>query len=94
MVRYCLPAASLVFRHFDGDDLSLVFDTRSGDTHLLDGVSAEICQVLRAAPAALDEIERSLLLEFSDDDPSLIHQAVEAAVQRLEHSGLIGKLAT
>ncbi|WP_184415166.1 HPr-rel-A system PqqD family peptide chaperone [Rhodocyclus tenuis] len=93
MIRYGLYSSSLVFRHFDGGDLSVVFDPRSGDTHLLDAVSFETCQVLVSGPATVDQIKRSMLVEFTAEDPAMICQAVDAAIERLRYSGLLGSVS-
>jgi len=82
-----------VFRHFDGDDLSVVFDARSGDTHMLDSVACEVCQILADAAASADEIKRAMSIKFADEDSRMMGEAIDAAIECLRHSGLLGDVS-
>lgn len=93
MIRYGLHSSSLVFRHFEGDDLSIIFDARSGDTHMLDRVACEVCQMLAGAPASAEEIRRSLSMKFADEDSRMMDEAIDAAIERLRHAGLLGNVS-
>jgi PqqD family protein of HPr-rel-A system len=49
---------ALCWRHFD--DETVVFDDRSGDTHGLDPLAAQIFEYLLERPVTLDEIHRRI----------------------------------
>ncbi len=74
-----LPGTDLLWH--PGDDTSLVYDLLSGDTHLLDNLSAMLLDTLSSQP--LSEAE---LLAAVVDDWSLDSQgAAEAVSQRLHN---------
>jgi PqqD family protein of HPr-rel-A system len=74
----------LVVRHFPADGEHLVFNTLSGDIHLLNTAAAGILDLLAVSPASLTAVCAAL----DSDDPDKVKEAVE----HLDRLGLIHPL--
>jgi PqqD family protein of HPr-rel-A system len=71
------------------DDESVVFDTRSGDIHLLDPVAARALRYLEGTPATVDELTRTLDASLGlEGDPDLLRY-VAKLVAELDELGLV-----
>lgn len=72
------------------DALTLVFDRRSGVTHLVDAPVPEILDALAAAPLALDALLARLAERFDlvDADPA----ALAVRLDELAAAGLVERL--
>ncbi|TQV83666.1 HPr-rel-A system PqqD family peptide chaperone [Denitrobaculum tricleocarpae] len=84
---YVPESGSLVWRSFDS--YSLLYNERSGNTHVLDPLSREILDLLQESPRD----ERALLQELTslvgDDDPEALREAIGEALVAFDSAGLI-----
>lgn len=87
--RLSLRKADLIFRVFSGEELVVVYDIRSGDTHLLGEVAYELCGFLSDSPATADELKHRMLQKFPEDDPDLVAEGIDAALTQLEDADFI-----
>jgi PqqD family protein of HPr-rel-A system len=66
-----LPAgASLLWQSWDEDEV-IVFNRASGQTHLLDALSAVVLRRIEAAPVAMPELQRSLAADLGLEESVL-----------------------
>jgi len=86
-VRFGIARRSSVSRHWSGE--TVIFDTRTGDTHLLDPFSSELLRRLEAGPKSSDELAAALAADFDfapeDDIPAL----TAGALAKLRELGMI-----
>jgi PqqD family protein of HPr-rel-A system len=86
-VRFGIARRTSVARHWSGE--TVIFDTRTGDTHLLDPLSSELLRRLEAGPKTSDELAAALAAEFDfaaeDDVPAL----TAGALAKLRELGMI-----
>lgn len=71
------------------DQEFVVFDTRSGDIHLLDPVAAEALRCLEGASATVDELRQKLGGSLGLGDEPELSQYVAKLVGELDELGLI-----
>jgi len=82
-------ADRFVLHEFSGDESTgLVFDTRSGETHLIDLACFEIHARLRDAPATLAELSEHLRPMFEGDASSLAAFTAQR-IQGMQRLGLV-----
>lgn len=79
----------LLVRSWSGEE-GVVYDTRSGDTHLLEPLALELLQRLepqvpRSARALLDGLADIVL----GDDPEAALAAVEQSLESMRRAGLV-----
>lgn len=76
------------------DDSAAVYDRRSGRTHILDLVSAEVLRCLEAddrtepADLRLPSIQRRVRQALQAESGELPLDVIEAAIERLDSAGL------
>ena len=78
---------SLVWRSFDA--YSLLFNARSGDTHVLDPLSREILDLLQESPRDEESLLRELGSLMEGEDPAALREAVHEALKAFDTAGLI-----
>lgn len=78
---------SLVWRSFDS--YSLLFNERSGNTHVLDPLSREILDLLQEAPRDETSLVRELTSLLEGQDPEALADAVHEALRAFDTAGLI-----
>jgi len=84
-----LSPAPLVFHAWQAEELVLVFHPLSGDTHLLDVLSAEVLRLLQSSPLQEETLRRHLL-EWAGFSPEEFPLArLQTILQQLEHLDLI-----
>ncbi len=82
-----VAGASLQFHAWEGEDLVLVFQAASGDTHLLDALSAEVLQRLRDGPLCPEVLwlqVRDHTGSSPDDFPPERLQTILSSLEQLE----------
>ncbi|MFQ5783567.1 MAG: HPr-rel-A system PqqD family peptide chaperone [Alphaproteobacteria bacterium] len=85
--RWRLPeGVRLVWRAWD--DEFVVFNTLSGQTHLLDGVSAAILDALERGPATVDELSRRLAERFDLAIDEALRSRITTICGRFDNLGL------
>lgn len=72
--------------------LTLAFDRRSGQTHMLASPLPEICQTLRAGPATTDAIAQRLAEQFEVTGEGDTHALVAERLTELAAMGLVERL--
>ncbi|WP_282606860.1 HPr-rel-A system PqqD family peptide chaperone [Pelagibius sp. Alg239-R121] len=78
---------SLVWRSFDS--YSLLFNERSGDTHVLDPLSREILDLLMEAPHDETSLVRELSSLMEGQDPAKLEAAIHETLEAFDSAGLI-----
>lgn len=82
----CVPDDALAWREWDGE--SVVRNERSGSTHLLAPLAAEILKLLSAAPDGLDTAELAARLADSVASRQVDTIAVEEVLREFRRLGL------
>ena len=67
----------------------VVYDPRSGNTHLLDPVATAVLQHLNVSDRSAAAIAECLLTEFEADSEEDVLAAVHAALAKLQEIGLV-----
>ena len=71
------------------DDLGLVFDAVTGDTHLLDHSAIEILQCLGQVPASSEFLGEALADRFSPTEQGQISEFIATTLLQLRDIGLV-----
>ena len=71
----------------------LVYDSRSGDTHYLDQVSADALRLLERAPQSPASLTGSLARQLGINNTVEIERQVLTLVEQLLDLGLVDKIA-
>jgi PqqD family protein of HPr-rel-A system len=82
-------------RHFvllDFDDGSVLFDRRSGQTHVLNAASAEAFGALSATALTEPQLARRLLDLVEGEVPDDFERTVSAIIRRFEMLGLVDRV--
>lgn len=80
---------TLSFRSWSDEDLSVVYNTLSGDTHLVESPGLEILQLLTESPRSAESLASALSSLFQDQEPDRLVQYIGATLLRLKEVGLI-----
>jgi PqqD family protein of HPr-rel-A system len=78
----------LSFKSWADDELGLVFDALTGDTHLLDHSALEILQCLRGAPSTVDALGAQMADRFLPDEQGKIAEFIATTLLQLRGIGL------
>ncbi len=84
-------AESIRHRAWEGEDEAVVYDVRSGDTHLVAAPGLELLQRLAQSPCTREVLVHELRGLFVDDDPHTVVQCVDATLSRLQAVGLVSE---
>ena len=76
--RYAVPAGTLHWRRWDGEEEMAVFDAASGSTHLLSAAAAEVLLALMDSPLPLDAAALAQHLLPGEDGAAPLPQDVDA----------------
>jgi PqqD family protein of HPr-rel-A system len=82
----CVPDDALAWREWDGE--SVVRNERTGSTHLLAPLAAEILKLLSAAPAGLNSADLATRLADSAASRQADTIAVEEVLREFRRLGL------
>jgi PqqD family protein of HPr-rel-A system len=82
---------ALLWRRWDQQ--SVVFDTRSGDIHLLDPVAADVLRCLKAAATSFDELSQRFRGSLGLDSERELSEYLAKLVRELDELGLIEPVA-
>jgi PqqD family protein of HPr-rel-A system len=74
------------------DQEFVVFNSASGNTHLINPVTAKILSILGLRPISALELSRHIAAEMQLDTDEEIVQRVEVLLETLDHLGLIESL--
>jgi PqqD family protein of HPr-rel-A system len=81
--------ARLSFASWDDDDLAVVYDKVTGDTHLIESSAIEILRLIEKSPASAEAIAQELADLFSADDQDKLPQFISATLLQLRDLGLV-----
>jgi PqqD family protein of HPr-rel-A system len=79
-------ASKLCWRIWDGE--CVVFDSRSGETHLLNPLAVEVLQTLEQGPADGSHLTRLIASTFALEAEPDLARAVDEVLTRLDELGL------
>ena len=79
-------SVSLRWQSWDEDEV-IVFNRASGQTHLLDALSAAVLRQIEAAPTTIADLRRHFATGFALDE-SLLHDRLSAICARFDQLGL------
>lgn len=81
--------ARLSFASWDDDDLAVVYDKVTGDTHLIESSAIEILRLIDKSPASAEAIAQALADLISADDQDKLPQFISATLLQLRDLGLV-----
>ena len=82
-----LPAGvSLLWQSWDEDEV-IVFNSASGQTHLLDAFSAAVLRRIEAAPTTIPDLQRYFATDLALDE-SVLSDRLSAVCERFDQLGL------
>jgi PqqD family protein of HPr-rel-A system len=81
------------FRLVDFDDGAVLFDRRSGQTHILNGLAAEAFAALCGDPLTPEQLAQALIQAIEGDPEGDIDRAAVAVIGRLDSLGVIDRVA-
>jgi PqqD family protein of HPr-rel-A system len=85
----------LSIKSWDDDDVGLIFDAVTGDTHSLDQSAVEILQSLEVlqsrhkAPVSIEQLAHELAVRFSASDQGQISDFITTTLLQLKDIGLV-----
>lgn len=77
------------FRWRDYDTISVLFDPRSGEMHLLDPLSREVLEQLSERPMTGDQTSRALSAMMESTAPEDVSAKVDEILTQFDRIGLI-----
>lgn len=89
MVWSLLAPGKLCFRSWDEEGLAVVYNTASGDTHLIESPGMEILQLLQSSPDCVDGLTHTLQAMLPVGEPCCSAQYVSETLQQLMAIGLV-----
>lgn len=81
--------ARLSFASWDDEDLAVVYDKVTGDTHLIESSAIEILRLIEKYPASAEAIAQELADLCSPDDQDKLPQFISATLLQLRDIGLV-----
>lgn len=81
--------ARLSFASWDDDDLAVLYDKVTGDTHLMESSAIEILRLIEKSPASAEAIAQELAELFPADDQDKLPQFISATLLQLRDIGLV-----
>lgn len=82
-------AGEVLFHEWEEDDQGVVYNPRSGSTHLVDGFAVELLKRMTAVPQALEALTDSVRDFFEEDDTAAQAEFVESTLHQLKSVGLV-----
>lgn len=79
----------LCFQSWSDESLCVVYNTLSGNTHLIESPGLEILQLLNESPHTADSLASALRSLFQEDERGRLVQYIGATLLRLKEVGLI-----
>ena len=81
--------ARLTFTSWDDDDLAVVYDRVTGDTHLIQSSAIEILRRVAKSPASAEAIEQELADVVSAEDRDKLPEFIATTLLQLRDMGLL-----
>lgn len=90
VVWSAIPAEQIKIRSWDDEDgLFAIYDTRTGDTHLIEDVAMALLDMIRQSPLGVEAMAEQLVDFFLENDQEAIQQFVGATLLQLKDLGLV-----
>lgn len=89
--RRWFPASvgSSLYRSWDDDDLLVIYNKSSGDTHLLEPLAGVILELIESVPCTSEMLAVELTEVFQDEDEDSALEVIEATLLQLRGVGLV-----
>jgi len=71
------------------DDEYVIFDEGSGDTHLLDLMTAEVLRALEQSPGAESALIERVAVRLDIDPDAALERRIREAIQKFREAGLV-----
>ncbi len=84
-----LPEGGLRFQSWEEDDLAVVYDAATGDTHLLDLSSLLLLRSIQISARTTESLAIELAEYFANEDAGDVFDFVELTLQQLSDIGLV-----
>ncbi|MBK9028861.1 conserved hypothetical protein [Candidatus Propionivibrio aalborgensis] len=90
-MRWWFPVAvgGSPFHTWDDDDLLVVYQKSSGDTHLLESLAGVLLELVESAPCTAEQLCLKLDDIFEDEDKTRALEVIEATLLQLRGVGLV-----
>lgn len=88
-----ISADKLLVRTWCGEDVSVVYNGISGDTHLVEELALHLLKLLGVAPRSTDTLARQLADFFVEHDQDRIREFIESTLLQLEAFGLVYRIS-
>ena len=89
MVWSLTAPGKLCFRSWEDEDLTVVYNTASGDTHLIESPGIEILQLLQTSPHTVEGLTGALQANMPESEPFDITPYVTHTLHQLMLIGLV-----
>jgi PqqD family protein of HPr-rel-A system len=89
MVWSLIAPGQLRFRSWDEEGLAVVYNTASGDTHLIESPGIEILQLLQASPHTVNGLAHAMQAMQPVSEPCDLAPYVTQTLQQLMAIGLV-----
>lgn len=84
-----VAVSGLRYRSWDDDDLLVVYNKSSGDTHLLEPLAGVMLELIESAPCTSEMLAMELTDLLPDEDKDSALEVVEATLLQLRGVGLV-----
>lgn len=88
-----ISAEKLSFRTWNGEDVSVVYNGISGDTHLVEELALHLLQLVGVSPLSTETLALQLTDFFVENDPNKIQEFIDSTLLQLETVGLVYSIA-
>ena len=86
--RYIANREAVIWRAWDADEC-VVYHRLSGETHLLNAVTASVLRALEQRAMSVGELFDAIAVEFGSDDPEAYRTSLAQLLTHLDDLGLI-----
>lgn len=84
-----ISAENLIFRTWSGEDVSVVYNCISGDTHLIEELALHLLKLVGVSPLSTETLALGLADFFVQNDQNRIREFIESTLLQLETAGLV-----
>lgn len=85
-------SGNLRIRNWDNEELHVVFDVTSGDTHLLDDLSLQLLHLISAQASTTSTLTDAVADHFAEGERREMEEFVDATLLHLQDSGLASRV--
>jgi PqqD family protein of HPr-rel-A system len=81
--------AQIYIRAWENEDAAVVYDARSGDTHLIEPLALEVLRFLKNEPGTAESLSIKLISLYAQEDHGSIIDLIPAILQDMRDVGLL-----